>query len=102
MAVGTNRHYTVQTITGRHFLQTADLCGLPKKLAREVIDEIGDTAKAKIDEAISGLTPDFPAFVEGSISNAAIKCINSLANIPSDAQPKMPNQSSHTQIENKE
>jgi serine/threonine-protein kinase HipA len=96
MAVGANRHYTVHTITGRHFLQTADLCGLPKKLAREVIDEIGDTAKAKIDEAISRLPPGFPAVVASSISNAAMKRINSLANIPNDAQPATPNQSSQT------
>jgi serine/threonine-protein kinase HipA len=87
MAVGTNRHYTVHTITGRHFLQTADLCGIPKKLAREVVDEIGDTAKAKIDEAISALAPDFSASVVSSISEAATKRINLLANIPSEAKP---------------
>ena len=37
-----------QAILGRHFKQTADACGLPLQTIEEIIQEIGDTAKAKI------------------------------------------------------
>jgi serine/threonine-protein kinase HipA len=86
MAVGTNRHYTVHTITGRHFMQTADICGLPKKLAREIIDDVGDTAKAKIEDVIARLPSDFPADVADSIARAATKRIASLSAVPSDTE----------------
>jgi serine/threonine-protein kinase HipA len=79
MAVGTNRHYVVNTITGRHFVQTAGLCGLPNKMARDVIEEIGDTGTAKIDQAVSALPAEFPGGVAESIAGGAKRRIASLS-----------------------
>jgi serine/threonine-protein kinase HipA len=79
MAVGTNRHYIVHTILGRHFKQTADACGLPAGTFKTIVEEIGDTAKAKIDHTLSKLPPDFPATVVGSISDGAKRRIDTLA-----------------------
>jgi serine/threonine-protein kinase HipA len=78
MAVGTNRHYVVHTILGRHFKQTADACGLPAKTLNEIIQEIGDTGKAKIDAAVSSLAAGFPESVADSISRAAKRRIDLL------------------------
>jgi serine/threonine-protein kinase HipA len=79
MAVGTNRHYVVHTIVGRHFRQTADRCGLPLKILNEVIQEIGDTGKANIDATVSRLPAGFPGSVVDSISEAAKGRIDLLA-----------------------
>lgn len=87
MAVGTNRHYAVNEITGRHFVQTASMCGLPKQLASDVIDEIGDTGAAKIDEAVAALPANFPGEVAESISAGAKARIPSLATMQSGRSP---------------
>lgn len=71
MAVGTNRHYVVNTIAGRHFLQTAELCGFPAKLAQEIIDECADTAEVTIDRTIAALPIDFPGAIADAIAQAA-------------------------------
>jgi len=79
MAVGTNRHYVVHTILGRHFKQTADACGLPANTLKSIIEEICDTAKAKIDQTVLKLPPGFAAAVAGSISDGAKRRIDTLS-----------------------
>jgi serine/threonine-protein kinase HipA len=79
MAIGANRHYIVHTIVGRHFKQTADQCGLPSKTFNEIVEEIGDTARGKIDETLSKLSEDFPQAVAMSIADGAKRRIDSLA-----------------------
>jgi serine/threonine-protein kinase HipA len=79
MAVGLNSHYVVHTILGRHFKQTADACGLPPKAFNQIVQELGDAAKQKIDETLSKLPPDFPAAVAQSISEGAKRRIGALA-----------------------
>jgi hypothetical protein len=72
MAVGTNRHYVVNTITGRHFVQTGEICGLPKNMVHDVIEEVGDTSAAKIDQVISSLPAGLPG-ADGGIDILAAK-----------------------------
>jgi serine/threonine-protein kinase HipA len=67
MAVGTNRHYAVHTIVGRHFMQTAKSCGLPDQMVEEVIQELTDTTASGIDQILSGLPKGFPETVTTSI-----------------------------------
>ena len=71
MAVGENRHYTVHTIVGRHFVRTGNLCGLASKMVRAVIEETADQGKGQIDNTISALPNDFPEAVADSIAKAA-------------------------------
>jgi serine/threonine-protein kinase HipA len=40
MAVGDNRHYVIDEITPRHFLQTAISAGVPASLIEGIFDEI--------------------------------------------------------------
>lgn len=81
MAVGTNRHYVVHTILGRHFKQTADACGLPANTLKAIIEELGDTGKGKIDAVVSSLAADFPESVADSITKAAKRRIDSLGTV---------------------
>ena len=78
MAIGRNRHYVVHTITGRHFVETGDHCGLPATLVRTVLDEIRDTGKDSINAVIAGLPDAFPAAVAESISVGAKRRIDLL------------------------
>ena len=79
MAVGTNRHYVVHTILGRHFKQTADACGLPAGTFKAMVEEIGDNGKVAIDQVLSKLPDAFPAAVAGPISDSAKRRIDTLA-----------------------
>lgn len=79
MAVGTNRHYVVHTILGRHFKQTADACGMPATAFDQLVQEIGDTGKEKIDAATGSLPAGFPEEVVDSITKAAKRRVDSLA-----------------------
>ncbi len=67
MAVGDNRHYVINTIAPRHFLQTAKKCGVPSAVVQEIFDEIADTAPAAIDTALADLPKDFPEPIAQSI-----------------------------------
>lgn len=71
MAVGTSRHYRVDEITPRHFLQTARLCDIPDDVALSVLDEIADTAPKAMDGTVSALPKGFPAPLAKSIVTAA-------------------------------
>ena len=67
MAVGDRRHYAVNSIMPRHFLQTAVRCGLPSELAQGILDEIQAGADSAIDAALVGLPAGFPEAVSVSI-----------------------------------
>jgi serine/threonine-protein kinase HipA len=79
MAIGTNRHYAVHTIVGRHFVQTAKSCGLPDKMVKEVIQELTDTAASGIDQVLSRLPKGFPETISASITDGAKRRLKSLA-----------------------
>jgi serine/threonine-protein kinase HipA len=83
MAIGTNRHYTVDTITGRHFVQTAKASGLPDKMVADLIGELHDTAAKGIDKARAALPKDFPEKVARSIADGAKARAKSLAIVDS-------------------
>src|ERR1700752_167688 len=78
MAVGTNRHYVVHTILGRHFKQTADVCGLPSATLKAIVEELGDTTKRTIDQVLGRLPAGFPAAIAQLISNGAKRRIETL------------------------
>jgi len=78
MAIGDKRHYAVHTVLGRHFLQTAKTCGLPDKTVLGIIEELADTARAKIDATIAKLPNDFPQPMANSIVAGAKRRLSSL------------------------
>jgi serine/threonine-protein kinase HipA len=67
MSVGTSRHYRVNEILGRHFIQTGEAAGLPKSLAREAIEEMADTAAKAVEKVESELPQDFPVAIHTSV-----------------------------------
>jgi len=67
MFAGTNRHYVVDRICGRHFAQTVDRVGLPRGLAKEVMEEVATQAVAAKQELEESLPLDFPEFIHRTI-----------------------------------
>ena len=67
MFAGTNRHYVVDRICGRHFEQTVDRVGLPRGLAKEVMEEVATQAVAAKQELEESLPLDFPEFIHRTI-----------------------------------
>jgi serine/threonine-protein kinase HipA len=67
MAVGDNRHYVIDTIMPRHFLQMAASCGVPASLVQGILDELDSGADRAINAALTGLPPKFPEEIVASV-----------------------------------
>jgi len=67
MSVGTKRHYRIGDILGRHFIQAGEEAGLPKRFAREAIEEMVDTAGQALDAIERVLPTDFPEVIHRAI-----------------------------------
>jgi serine/threonine-protein kinase HipA len=68
MAVGDNRHYTVGSIIGRHFVQSAVKSGLGRAIALEVIDDILETVPKALARVLDRLPKMFPEAVAEPIA----------------------------------
>ncbi len=72
MSVGKSRHYRIDTIHARHFMQTGEEAGLPKSLVLSAIHDIAGNAGKAMAQVESALPADFPEFIHASVS-AAVK-----------------------------
>lgn len=68
MSVGNSRHYRVDQIHGRHFVQTGVRAGLSKARIIALIEEVADTAPAALDKIASILPKDFPPAIHETVS----------------------------------
>jgi len=70
MSVGSNRHYRLHEILGRHFVQTGAAAKLPETLVKDAIQQVldgADTALRRIEER---LPEDFPMEIHDSVRSA--------------------------------
>jgi len=79
MSVGTNRHYRMEEILGRHFVQSGEAAGLPKTLMREAFEMMADRADKALDEVEQGLPADFPEHIHGSVKAGLVERLKRLA-----------------------
>nr|HQV12936.1 HipA domain-containing protein [Nitrospira sp.] len=79
MSVGTKRHYRIDEIQGRHFVQTGTAAGLPKSAIAAALQEIVDVALKALDKVESGLPKDFPASIHASVSKGVKERLKVLA-----------------------
>ncbi len=63
MAVGDKRHYTVDAITARHFIQSAKKGDVGRAVARAVIDDVISSGPKVLERVAQELPDDFPAAV---------------------------------------
>lgn len=70
MSVGDRRHYRMDEIEGRHFIQTVELAGLPGALATSALEEVTLAAEAAFAAIENQLPGDFPEEIHVSVKSA--------------------------------
>jgi serine/threonine-protein kinase HipA len=78
MSVGDSRHYRIDQIHARHFVQTGAEAGLPKSLVPDAIEDIAARASDAIASIEKSLPKDFPAFIHESITAAVADRLRSM------------------------
>lgn len=77
MSVGTSKHYGVDEIMPRHFLQTAAASGVGAPLMRAIFDDLAATALKQADAVFSALPRGFPnqliASLRAGVANRAAR-----------------------------
>jgi serine/threonine-protein kinase HipA len=68
MAVGGRRHYVVDTVMPRHFLQTAAKAGVGASVVEEIFKEMRANAPAAMERVLGGLPKGFPEQISGPIA----------------------------------
>lgn len=79
MAVGDNRHYLIDGIATRHFLQSAEKSGLGRDAARAVIDDLIARGPAAVNRVRRDLPADFPNAIVDSITQGVLSRLEQLA-----------------------
>jgi serine/threonine-protein kinase HipA len=67
MSVGTNRHYRINEIKIRHWMQTAKETKFPQEKIEQILAEITDTTDEVINKIVKRLPKDFPQEISDSI-----------------------------------
>jgi serine/threonine-protein kinase HipA len=70
MSVGKNRHYAIQDIMPRHFMQTADLAGIGKPVINALFAELAADIEKKIASLTESLPQGFPEALVDSMMAA--------------------------------
>lgn len=79
MSVGKNRHYHVDSILPRHFLQSAEQAGVGAPLMRSILEDLAINAEKQTEAVIGSLPPDFPDRLVTSVRKALKRRIDLLA-----------------------
>ena len=80
MSAGTNRHYRMSEITGRHFVQSGKAAGLGTSLMRDAISELLDLAAGAPAMTLERMPSDFAEPVHSSVATAIEIRLPDLAN----------------------
>jgi len=67
MSVGKNRHYSVNEIVPRHFMQTAEMAGVGKPVIRKLFEDVAANAESQLETVISSLQRGFPEEIVESL-----------------------------------
>jgi serine/threonine-protein kinase HipA len=72
MSAGDNRHYRIDEIKERHFIQTARRANLPQTIVTDALEEIRADADKALATVLQRLPTGFPETVHASVG-AAVK-----------------------------
>jgi serine/threonine-protein kinase HipA len=70
MSVGKSRHYAIDEILPRHFVQTAEIAGVEASLVRSIFEDLAENAAQAIGAVIDELPDGFPEAMTNSIRAA--------------------------------
>jgi serine/threonine-protein kinase HipA len=72
-SAGKNKHYVIDTIMPRHFIQTGELAGVPGGTIREIMSELLTQVPAAIEKVRRELPASFPKSLLESIANGMLR-----------------------------
>ena len=78
MFVGDSRHYRLDEIKGRHFIQTAERAGLPGALARGALEEVAELADSATSNLEKQLPRGFPEYIHSSVKAGLIRRLRNI------------------------
>jgi serine/threonine-protein kinase HipA len=84
MSVGENRHYRVEDVMGRHFVQSGKAAGLGARAIRRVITDILDSVGTAAATARAEMPGDFAGSIHDSIAKAIDRRLPRLASALAD------------------
>jgi len=70
MSAGANRHYRIDDIFARHFVQTCEKSGIPAALAKQACEDIAERATSVAFKLEATLPADFPESIHDSVMTA--------------------------------
>jgi hypothetical protein len=73
MAVGDNRHYRIDTITPRHFLQSGQQAGVDEEIVHSIFGELRETGQEAIARTLDRLPARFSKEVSASIQAGLLR-----------------------------
>lgn len=79
MSAGSRRHYRIDEVLGRHFVQTAKAAGLGPTMVQQVLANIQEKAGAAADIARAATPDDFVGELHDSVRNAIAARLPGLA-----------------------
>lgn len=78
MSVGRNRHYAVDDIAPRHFVQTANISGIGALLVKAIFDDLAANALGYMQHAVDALPLGFPEDVVSPITDGIVRRLRSI------------------------
>ncbi|UVT15774.1 MAG: type II toxin-antitoxin system HipA family toxin [Nitrospira sp.] len=78
MSVGTNRHYRIGEVRGRHFVQTGKAAGIAESVVVATMEELAETAPRALRKVASALPENFPEFLHASVSKGVMGRLDQL------------------------
>jgi serine/threonine-protein kinase HipA len=73
LAVGKNRHYAINSIAPRHFIQTGEAAGLPADLTQGLMNELLAQTPKAIEQTRKDLPSPIPEEIAESISKGVLR-----------------------------
>jgi serine/threonine-protein kinase HipA len=67
MSAGDKRHYKIDDIMPRHFLQTAEKAGVGASVVQPILDDLGSTIPGAVERVVQSLPSEFPEQLVSSI-----------------------------------
>jgi serine/threonine-protein kinase HipA len=80
MAVGNSRHYVIESVTPRHFLETTTSAGFPADFVPPIFEELLRDADRAVESTIKQLPEGFPEAISGAITEGLRRRLHRLAN----------------------
>lgn len=79
MSVGKRRHYRIDQIHGRHFVETAVEAGMSRKRAISVLESVAEQVNGALDTVTDDLPADFPMEIVSAVNGSVRKRLSGLS-----------------------